>query len=88
MKQKKDRDETIRKYENRYLHKRNDLMFIFKFVSPFIHNFGNINGGNHAIAMFITSKKSLIEMRKFYNDVLSRKNIFKLQKYFEDFLKS
>jgi hypothetical protein len=61
-------------------------MFIFKFVEPFIHNFSSINA-NHAITMFITSKKSLIEMRKFYNDVAARKNIFKIQKYFDDFAK-
>lgn len=40
-------------------------MFIFKFVSPFVPNFYDINA-NHGISMFILSKKAYIDMKKFY----------------------
>lgn len=47
------------KYEKLYLNKRNDIMFIFKFVSPYISSFYYIKA-NHGIAMFILSKKAYI----------------------------
>jgi hypothetical protein len=46
-----------------YLHRRNDIMFVFKFISPFIPNFYNIKA-NHGIAMFILSKKAYLEIKK------------------------
>lgn len=64
-----------------YLHKRNDIMFIFKFVSPFVSSFYNIKA-NHNIALFILSKKANNEMRSFYKDIQDRKNIFNLNTYF------
>jgi hypothetical protein len=56
-------------------------MFIFKFVSPFIPNFYTIKA-NHGIAMFILSKKALIDIKKIYQDISSKKNIFGFPKYF------
>ena len=39
--------------------KRNDIMFIFKFVCPFVPNFYNIKA-NHGIALFVMSKKAYV----------------------------
>ena len=65
-----------------YLHRRNDIMFVFKFISPFIPNFYNIKA-NHGLAMFILSKKAYLEKKKLCEDIINKKNIFNLHKYFE-----
>ena len=64
-----------------YLHKRNDIMFIFKFVCPFIPNFYNIKA-NHGISMFIKKKKAYLDMNKLVKDMTEKKNIFLVPKYF------
>lgn len=64
-----------------YLRKRNDIMFIFKFISPFIPNFYNIKA-NHGIAMFILSKKAYLDMKKLHKDMSENKNIFLVPKNF------
>jgi hypothetical protein len=64
-----------------YLRKRNDIMFIFKFISPFIPNFYNIKA-NHGIAMFILSKKAYLDMKKLHKDMSEKKNIFLVPKNF------
>lgn len=80
--QKKQKEDAFQKYQKQYLQRRNDIMFIFKFVTPFIPNFYNIKA-NHGITMFIVSKKAYLEMRKFYKDISEKKNVFLLAKYFE-----
>jgi spore coat polysaccharide biosynthesis protein SpsF (cytidylyltransferase family) len=39
VKRKKEKEEAFRKYMTLYLQKRNNIMFIFQFVSPYIHLF-------------------------------------------------
>ena len=44
-------------------------MFIFKFVSPYVAYFGHIKA-NHGIALFIMSKKALIELKTFLSNLI------------------
>jgi hypothetical protein len=46
------------------MNKRNNIMFIFKFVVPYMNTILKYKA-NHGIALFITSKKSYIDMKKF-----------------------
>lgn len=69
------------KYEKLYLNHRNNIMFIFKFVTPYIHNIFNIHA-NHDITLFILSKKSFLQMKAFHHHVKSKGNYFKLANYF------
>ena len=39
-------------------------MFIFKYVTPYVFNFYNINA-NHLITLFIISKKAYHDMKAF-----------------------
>ena len=45
------------KYEKEYLNRRNNIMFIFKHVTPYIYNLYTLNA-NHGITLFIISKKA------------------------------
>lgn len=81
---KKEKDNALDRYEKAYLNKRNNIMFIFKFVSPFIPNFNMIKA-NHGITMFILSKKAYQDMIEFIHDIENGKNIFNFPKYFEEF---
>ena len=80
----REKDEAFGKYEKLYLTKRNDIMFVFKFISPYIPKFYHVKA-NHGIALFIMSKKALLEMRGLLSNLLERRNIFKLKPLFEDF---
>lgn len=62
-------------------------MFVFKFIAPYIQHFYQIKA-NHGIAMFIMSKKALIDMRMFMNSLLEYKNLFNLKPLFEEFCAS
>lgn len=79
--QKRDREEAIQKYLKVYINRRNDIMFVFKFVSPYVPSFHAIKA-NHGIAMFIVSKKAYLDMRDFFKNLIERKNIFGFSKYF------
>lgn len=50
-------------YEKIYVNKRNNIMFIFKFICPFANTLVKFKA-NHGIAFFITSKKAYIDMKK------------------------
>lgn len=64
--EKKNIDMAIQRYSKIYLNRRNNIMFIFKFVTPYVYNLFNINA-NHGITLFIVSKKAYIDMKEFYN---------------------
>lgn len=57
------------------MNKRNNIMFIFKFVVPFMNTIVKFKA-NHGIALFITSKKSYIDMKRFISSIKDKKNIF------------
>jgi len=42
--------------------KRNEIMFIFKYIAPYVFGLSEIKA-NHGISMFIMSKKSLLDMQ-------------------------
>lgn len=42
--------------------KRNDIMFIFKYIAPYVFGLSDIKA-NHAISMFIMTKKAYIDMK-------------------------
>lgn len=73
----KARDQYFAKFEQMYLHKRNDIMFVFKFISPYIPSFQHIKA-NHGIAMFVMSKKAFLELKAFLDAIEKTQNIFKL----------
>jgi hypothetical protein len=60
--EKKKINKAIEEYEKKYLNRRNNIMFIFKFVTPNFYTLYNIPA-NHGIAMFITSKKAYHDMK-------------------------
>lgn len=72
------------KYEKQYLNKRNNIMFIFKYVTPYIYSFFSINA-NHGITLFVISKKAYHDMKKFLAYITSKTNFLKLDPYFKDF---
>jgi hypothetical protein len=78
---------AIQKYEKLYLNKRNNIMFIFKFVTPYIYFVYNIKA-NHEITLFILCKKAYHQMKAFHHYVKARSNFMKLGAYFNEFTKS
>jgi len=50
------------------MNKRNNIMFIFKFVVPYMNTILKFKA-NHGIALFITAKKSYIDMKKFISSI-------------------
>ena len=62
-------------------------MFIFKYVTPYIYSFNEINA-NHGITLFIISKKAYHDMKRFNADIRSRNNVLKLNPYFAEFINS
>ena len=54
--------ELIEVYGKLYLNRRNNIMFIFKFISPYIYSLHGFYA-NHGLPMFISSKKSYLEMK-------------------------
>jgi hypothetical protein len=70
---------NFNKYEKFYVNKRNNIMFIFKFICPFANTLINYKA-NHGIALFIMSKKAYIEMKNFLGDLKSQKNLFNINK--------
>lgn len=61
IKMKKDKEKCFNDYEKLYINKRNNIMFIFKYVCPFANTLVYFKA-NHGIALFITSKKAFIDM--------------------------
>lgn len=57
------------------MNKRNNIMFIFKFVVPYMNTIVKFKA-NHGIALFITSKKAYIDMKNFIINMQNKKNIF------------
>lgn len=49
-------------YSKAYFMKRNDIMFIFKYIAPYIFGLGEIKA-NHGISMFIMTKKAYGDMK-------------------------
>jgi hypothetical protein len=62
-------------------------MFIFKYVTPYIYSFYDINA-NHGITLFIISKKAYHDMKRFNADIRARTNLLKLAPYFPEFVSS
>lgn len=62
-------------------------MFIFKFVTPYVYSFYNINA-NHGITLFIISKKAYHDMKTFVTHLTKYNDFLKLGPYFNDFTKS
>jgi hypothetical protein len=85
--EKKQISLSIQKYEKMYLNKRNNIMFIFKFVTPHINNLMAIKA-NHQITLFILSKKAYHQMRAFHQHVKAKTNFMKLAPHFSEFTKS
>lgn len=85
--EKKNISLSIQKYEKTYLNKRNNIMFIFKFVTPHINNLLNINA-NHQITLFILSKKAYHQMKELHQHLKNRVNFLKLAPHFAEFTKS
>lgn len=79
--EKKQISFSIQRYEKLYLNKRNNIMFIFKFVTPHINNLMNIKA-NHQITLFILSKKAYHQMRTFHQHVKAKTNFMKLAPHF------
>lgn len=67
--------------------RRNDIMFVFKYVAPYVSSLFEMKA-NHEISMFIISKKAYLDMKEFYDFVKQKKNYFKLYKYWEEFTTS
>lgn len=65
---KKDRERNFNNYEKLYVNRRNNFMFIFKYVCPFTDTLIKFKA-NHGIALFITAKKAYIDMKKLLDDV-------------------
>ena len=59
-------------------------MFIFKYVTPNVYNFANINA-NHGITLFIISKMAYLEMKALNNNIQNKVNFMKLDYYFKEF---
>ena len=55
-------EEAFLKYEKLYFMKRNDIMFLFKFISPYIYGLLDIKA-NHGISMFMMCKKAYLDMK-------------------------
>jgi hypothetical protein len=49
-------------YSKAYFMKRNDIMFIFKYIAPYIFGLGEIKA-NHGISLFIMTKKAFMDMK-------------------------
>ena len=67
-------EETFGRYEKQYLMRRNDIMFVFKFIAPYVMGLYEIKA-NHEISMFILSKKAYLDMREFLDYVSNKNNL-------------
>ena len=65
-----------------YLNKRNNIMFIFKFITPYIFNIMGYVRANHEITLFILCKKAYHQIKAFHHYVKSKANFLKLAPYF------
>lgn len=83
----REKEKAFQVFEKAYLNRRNDYMFVHKFVSPYVTYFNHIKA-NHGIALFIMSKKAFLDIRQLGADMKARKNIFKFHQYFEEFTAS
>ena len=52
------------------MNRRNNIMFIFKYVCPFVDTLVRFKA-NHGIALFITAKKAFIDMKTMIEDLKS-----------------
>lgn len=59
-----------------YINKRNDIMFVNKFIEPHVKTFSKTRV-NHSIVLFIFSKKAYLELKKLSSEMTSKKNVFK-----------
>ena len=59
-------------------------MFIFKFVTPYICNLYNLRA-NHAITLFILTKKAYHDMKCFLHFVSEKRDFLKLRECFKEF---
>ena len=80
-------DLAIGKFEKKYLAIRNNVMFISKFVAPYIYNLFEIKA-THEISLFIMSKKAYIDMKQLYSDIKQNQNFLKIEKYWKEFTES
>lgn len=67
-KMKKDRERNFNAYEKLYVNKRNNIMFIFKYICPYTDTLVKFKA-NHGIALFITAKRAYTDMKKTLDDV-------------------
>ncbi len=81
---KKNRTLAFNDYEKMYVNKRNNIMFIFKFVCPFANTLVKFKA-NHGIAFFITSKRAYTDMKKLISEIAKKINIFELKNYWSEF---
>ena len=77
----REKEDSFQRYEKAYINRRNDNMFVFKFIAPYVTNFNNIKA-NHGIALFMMSKKAYMDLNKMKKDMHNRANIFGFHKYF------
>lgn len=85
--QKKQEEKTIKSYEDKYLSYRNNIMFIFKYVTPYTGSLQFLIA-NHDITLFITAKKAYQDMLGFSRIVEQRKNFLNLNPCFNRFTQS
>ena len=62
-------------------------MFVDKFILPYSFDLKKLRA-NHNIGLFILSKKTFIDMKKFKIEIDNRKNIFNFKEDFEEFTES
>ena len=74
---KKKLDASIEDYKSKYLNRRNNIIFAFKYIVPYIHRFFKLPVV-HANYLFIICKKTYQEIKIFSEAVFKKENIFKL----------
>lgn len=83
----KKMNEAKKRLSGLYHSRKNNIMFIFKFVTPYIHSFYHLKI-NHDITLFLMCKQAYIQMLQFSKDIENKVNIFNEQKYFNEFANS
>jgi len=85
--EKKKIDLVIETYSKQYLNRRNNIMFIFKFVTPYIFNLSK-NGANHGVTLFIVCKKAYQDIKTYFKMLQNKVNFLNLHSYFQEFVES
>lgn len=83
----KENEEIFEKLEDLYIGKRNDIMFVNKYIQPNIQTFSHLRV-NHEVAMFIFCKKTFMKLIRLKDDMKSKKNIFNIKKGFDSYIQS